>query len=146
MSPAAWIWANSVPQKLDKGWNRDERCTICLSPLCESEAHLIRPVQTACGHWFHELCVRRYTLPFVFIYTPRHLRSKNVSSCPLCRCENVLPPRKIHTDRLSSTVKAVHDGSAFTHGSKYALILAVYSDQAAPLLSSAVILSTWTTL
>ncbi|KAH3760695.1 hypothetical protein Pelo_7441 [Pelomyxa schiedti] len=127
-SPNTWQFQRACTVPLDvPTCGKEERCPICLEPVVGAS---LKVVLTACGHWFHDQCVRR------------HLRSQRSASCPMCRCENVLPPRKHPTGQVTLNLSHSHTGCPLDPGTKYIAVVVVYTDDSLPLQSAAVILCT----
>eukprot|EP01105_Mastigella_eilhardi_P011663 TRINITY_DN2682_c0_g4_i2.p1 TRINITY_DN2682_c0_g4~~TRINITY_DN2682_c0_g4_i2.p1 ORF type:complete len:485 (-),score=101.16 TRINITY_DN2682_c0_g4_i2:69-1334(-) len=118
-----WSWDDVELHLLTGGTSKDDVCSICFDLLSETKDGKIRPVYTACGHWFHEFCMKKY------------LRS-NGRSCPLCRCENVFPSRLLGTTTLETRSRL---RATCARAGRCVVVGIVFADAAFPVVSHAVV-------
>eukprot|EP00668_Euglena_longa_P014113 GGOE01018085.1.p1 GENE.GGOE01018085.1~~GGOE01018085.1.p1 ORF type:complete len:502 (+),score=132.43 GGOE01018085.1:62-1567(+) len=108
-------------------------CSICLDSVLDTTEGRIRPVRTKCGHFFHDLCLRKHFRGVEGVAGCRR--------CPLCRQADPLDLQSNPDVQLPLEFSLQTDcrGAPFLPGTQYlvACIMAADKDQPVESYSSA---------
>eukprot|EP00667_Euglena_gracilis_P008043 EG_transcript_8138 len=126
--PDSWVYAKVEVLEQFHG-EEAPSCSICLDSVLDTTEGRIRPVRTKCGHFFHELCLRKQFRGGEGFAGCRR--------CPLCREADPLDLQSNPDIQVPLEFSLQTDcrGEPFIIGARYLVVCFMASDRAKPVES-----------